>query len=106
MINKTRRNDCPKELTEVEHSSLEHRSIEGSVKKMYRYKKQKMIEKMFESTSDVQFVRIPGEKFGRLSHESSIRIRNQYIDPSSVLQTYKQILQRTSLLIGHYLPKQ
>jgi hypothetical protein len=41
MINKTRRNDCPKELTRVEHSSLEHRSIEGSVKKMYRYKNKK-----------------------------------------------------------------
>ncbi len=65
-----------------------------------------MIKKLFESTSDVRFVRIPGEKFGRLSHKSNIRIQNQYIDPSSVLQTHKQILQRTSLLVGHYLLKQ
>ena len=61
---------------------------------------------MFENTSDVRLAQIPGEKFGRLSHESNIRIRNQYIDPSSVLRTHKQILQRTSLLVGHYLPKQ
>jgi hypothetical protein len=43
---------------------------------------------MFESTSDVRFVRIPSENSAVKHTNRTLEFENQYIDPSSVLQTY------------------